>query len=99
MSITPLPALAAIALLASGCATVRHGGHQQIYVSSVPEGAQVLVNGAPQARTPTRLDLVRRRSGQVVRIEMQGFEPVEIRLYPDFPKDVSSLYTDLYGVN
>lgn len=66
-------------LLAPNCATLTRGRTQRIPVTSSPVGATVIVNGQQQGVTPLEIRLVRKKKGQVIRIESQGYNSVEIR--------------------
>jgi hypothetical protein len=83
--------IAAVAAAAStGCATMAHGPHQTVTVTSEPSGAQVTVLSDPPAgarrvratpgTTPLRVDLRRRDPNIVVRLEKEGCLPAEVRL-------------------
>ncbi len=48
-------------------------------MTSSPVGATVIVNGQQQGVTPLEIRLVRKKKGQVIRIESPGYNPVEIR--------------------
>jgi hypothetical protein len=78
------------ALLAPGCATLTRKRTQRIPVTSSPEGATVIVNGAKQGVTPLELSLSRLAKSQVIRIECAGYNPYEIQL-----KRKHSIITDL----
>jgi hypothetical protein len=73
-SVLPLMALVAIA----GCATIANGRRQPIGIASAP-AATILVDGVRVGVTPIVLELARRRP-HVVRLELDGYEPLEIRL-------------------
>jgi hypothetical protein len=66
-------------LLAPNCATLTRGRTQRIPVTSSPVGATVIVNGQQQGVTPLEIQLVRKKKGQVIRIESPGYNSVEIR--------------------
>jgi hypothetical protein len=66
-------------LSASNCATLTRKRTQRIPVTSSPVGAAVIVNGQQQGVTPLEIQLVRKKKGQVIRIESPGYNPVEIR--------------------
>jgi PEGA domain len=68
-------------LLAASCGMMITGeGTQRIPITSVPMGATVIVNGVEQGRTPLILDLAKKARGRVIRIEVPGYQPLEIRL-------------------
>ncbi len=66
-------------LLAPNCATLTRRRTQRIPVTSSPVGATVIVNGQQQGVTPLEIQMVRKKKGQVIRIESPGYNPVEIR--------------------
>jgi hypothetical protein len=76
------------ALLSSGCATVANGRHQRVQVETNPPAAKVLVNGTQrqtkatplQFETPGEVVLNRKEKQVTLRIEKDGYEPVEIAL-------------------
>ena len=60
-----------------GCMTIIRGSSQGIPVTSAPMGAKIIVDGEEIGNTPLNLRLKRKRS-YVIRIEKQGYNPVEI---------------------
>ncbi len=61
-----------------GCATIFQAGPDRIPVNSTPmQGAKVYLDGQLVATTPTTID-VPRKSECVIRIEMEGYEPIVI---------------------
>lgn len=61
-----------------GCATILQPGPDRIPVNSIPmQGAKVYLDGLLVATTPTTVD-VPRKSECVIRIEMEGYEPIVI---------------------
>ncbi|MDP2036451.1 MAG: PEGA domain-containing protein [Ignavibacteria bacterium] len=65
-------------LVLVGCATIIQPGPDRIPVSSIPiQGAKVYLDGKLVATTPTVVD-VPRKSECVIRVELEGYEPVEI---------------------
>ena len=76
-----LLAVALIAALLAGCASIIHGSRQDVRVTSVPSGAVVRVNLNNQATTtPGVLTLNRKEIGYVLTFEKQGYKPVEVSL-------------------
>lgn len=65
--------------VSSGCATIISGRHQKIPVVSNPSGAKVIVNGK-ECQSPCTLILKRSQRLYKVRVEKEGYEPVEIAL-------------------
>lgn len=75
--------LLAIALLLGGCATVTHGSHQTVKITSQPAGAAVRVDSAPSGVTPTQAELTRKTSHRV-ELSLAGYQPYEVILEPQF---------------
>jgi PEGA domain-containing protein len=71
-------ASAAVAALCS-CASIMHGTHQDIGISSNPTGAQVLVDGQTKGTTPVIANLTR-KDNHIVRIDLAGYKPFETTL-------------------
>lgn len=72
-------ALTLVAASLSGCATIMHGGNQSVGFSSNPSGAQVYVDNQVVGVTPVTATLSR-KDQHLVRVEMQGYAPYEMRL-------------------
>lgn len=66
-------------VLSQGCVTMLGTKAQSITFTSGPPGAAVFVNGRPEGVTPLGLFLSR-GSGHNIRIEKDGYRPVEIRI-------------------
>ena len=69
--------IALIALQALACATVARGttATQRVVVTSTPGGAQVFIGSQPLGSTPVTLNLERRDSHIVLRLEKDGYLP------------------------
>ncbi len=65
--------------LVIGCCTIVSGRNQNLPVISTPSGARVIVNGVQQ-QSPCTLVLDRQQLLYQVKIEKDGYEPVEITL-------------------
>ena len=63
-----------------GCATVAHGGRQNVSVGSDPPGAEVFVAGRRVGTTPLTLNLKRREQHLVLRLSKAGFTDATIVL-------------------
>jgi hypothetical protein len=63
--------------LLQSCMTIIRGRTQGIPVTSHPVGAKIIVDGEEIGNTPVHLELNRKKS-HVIRIEKQGYNPVEI---------------------
>ena len=61
------------------CMTIFQGNSQKIPVTSNPIGAKIFVDGEAWGNTPLNLKLKRKRD-HVLRIEKQGYNPLEIRI-------------------
>lgn len=73
-------AIAAVCLLpAAACATIMQGSKQGVSVSSTPTGASISADGQPMGTTPAVLRLARRDS-HVVRLDLEGYQPFEMKL-------------------
>lgn len=70
---------AVLAVAVVGCASIIHGTHQSVGVSSVPPAAAVFDNGTPAGKTPAILEL-KRKMAHTLRIELAGFKPYEVIL-------------------
>jgi Short C-terminal domain/PEGA domain len=77
-----LQALLSLSLLTvvSGCATIMHGTTQDIEIRTDPAGADILVDGRQQFKSPA-LVTMRRKDDHTVEISRQGYqkERVDIR--------------------
>jgi hypothetical protein len=65
--------------LASSCATVIHGNHQDVGISSSPTNAVVRVDGANVGNTPVNAKLTR-KDNHVVSIELPGYQAYQATL-------------------
>lgn len=82
-----------LALLSlQGCQTLSRGRTQHIPATSRPAGVKVLVEGTAVGYTPVNLKLARRET-HVVRFEMAGYRPVEIRLVKKRPPLGETIFT------
>jgi PEGA domain-containing protein len=69
----------AIAVVLCSCASIIHGTHQDVGISSNPTGAQVSVDGQVKGTTPVVANLTR-KDNHIVRIELAGYKPYETTL-------------------
>lgn len=69
----------AFVLTVTGCATIITGRNQKLPVLSNPSGAVVFVNGV-RYTTPTTIILDRKEPSYQIRVEKEGYEPVDITL-------------------
>lgn len=61
------------------CATMNRGTRQKIPVTSNPQGAKIIVDGEEMGYAPLNLKL-KRKKNHIMRIEKEGFNPLEIRI-------------------
>jgi len=76
-----LPNVGAVAsaVVLCSCASIIHGTHQDVGISSNPTGAQVSVDGQVKGATPVVANLTR-KDNHIVRIELAGYKPYETTL-------------------
>ena len=73
---------AAIGLLGFGlgaCASIIHGTHQDVGITSAPTGAMVTIDNVRSGNTPVIAKLTRKEN-HIVRIEMAGYQPIDLTL-------------------
>ncbi|MGB3544183.1 PEGA domain-containing protein [Rubrivirga sp.] len=76
-----LPLFLALALPVAGCATLFSGSTDTISFDSDPAGAEVVIDGITQGRTPLTVPVKRPGlSHQSVTLRMDGHDPVTFRL-------------------
>jgi hypothetical protein len=63
-----------------GCASLAHGGRQDVAVSSDPPGAEIFIDNRHAGVTPAQVSLPRRKGRLVVRFEKEGFAMEEVAL-------------------
>jgi hypothetical protein len=68
-----------LAFSLTGCMTILGSRTQGVTVTARPAGARVLVDGAIEGLTPLELRQAK-KPPHVIRIEKEGFRPVEIRM-------------------
>jgi hypothetical protein len=62
-----------------GCSTIFQGTAQKIPVTCEPSGVKVVVDGKVMGNTPLILKL-KKKKDHLIRLEKEGYEPVEIRV-------------------
>ncbi len=78
-------ALLLTGLLASGCATVFTGTHDEVTIRSEPEGALIYIDGLEEGRTPATLDIKRPGvTNTEVTLRLEGYEPRTFVLRKEF---------------
>ena len=63
-------------VLSSSCATIFTGTSQDVYFTSEPSGALVMLDGQPLGRTPLITKVPRRLRSRLISYELEGHEPV-----------------------
>jgi hypothetical protein len=63
----------------TGCATIMHGTHQDIGISSSPPGASVTIDNMQYGTTPV-FSKLRRKDNHVVRVTLQGYQTTDLTL-------------------
>ena len=71
LSVTPF--------LFGGCATIMHGSHQQIEISSSPSGARVMVDSIEVGVTPLSVKL-KRCGEETISVGIAGYEKAELKI-------------------
>ena len=66
-------------VIVAGCASIIHGGSQDIGVSTSPAGAKVTVDNQSTGITPFVAKLSR-KGDHIIRLELDGYQPTEVRL-------------------
>ncbi|MEA3174713.1 MAG: hypothetical protein QOF42_2124 [Gammaproteobacteria bacterium] len=69
----------ALAFGLSGCASIIHGTHQDVGISSNPTGASVTIDSVVTGTTPVIAKLTR-KSNHIVQMELPGYQPFEATL-------------------
>lgn len=64
--------------LFQSCATIIRGTSQKIPVTSNPIGAKIIVDGEEIGYAPLELKLKRKKKIQIIRIEKQGYNPLDV---------------------
>src|SRR5512136_134316 len=81
--------------LTTGCQTLSRGRSQWVPATSRPAGVRVSVDGVPVGTTPVSLKLTR-RDLHVVRFELDGYRPVEIRMSQKRPPVAETILTSIF---
>lgn len=73
-----------VGLVAPGCATLFSGSTDTITFTSDPEGAEVVIGGIVQGRTPLTIPVKRPGlNDQIVTLRLDGYDPVTFQLQDD----------------
>lgn len=68
-----------VVLLLGACASIMHGTHQDVGISSAPTGAAITIDNLRSGNTPVIAKLTR-KDNHIVRIEMPGYQPIDLTL-------------------
>ena len=79
LPVSQFAAASLAALLVGACASIMHGTHQDVGISSNPTAAHVTVDGQQTGSTPIVAHLTR-KDNHIVRIELPGYKPYEATL-------------------
>jgi hypothetical protein len=74
----------AVALIASGCATILTGTRDTISFNSTPEGAVVYKDGLELCKTPCRVPMKRSINSTDVELKLDGYETRYLTLDKEF---------------
>jgi hypothetical protein len=61
------------------CASIIHGTHQDVGITSEPTGAAVTIDNLHSGNTPVIAKLTR-KDNHIVRIELPGYQPIDLTL-------------------
>lgn len=85
MRLLSLALVAVVALTSSGCATLFTGTSDTISFDSEPDGAEILIDGIVQGRTPATIKVKRPGLGDtMVTMRLDGYDPVTFTLSDEF---------------
>jgi PEGA domain len=70
---------ATLTLGLAACASIIHGTHQDVGITSAPTGASVTIDNIRSGNTPVFAKLTR-KDNHVVRIELPGYQPLDLTL-------------------
>jgi len=79
LPVSRLAAASVAALFVGACASIIHGTHQDVGISSNPTAAHVTVDGQQTGTTPVVAHLTR-KDNHIVRLELPGYKPYEATL-------------------
>jgi hypothetical protein len=82
--------------LLQNCATIFRGTRQKIPITSNPQGAKIIVDGEEMGYAPLNLKL-KRKKNHIMRIEKEGFNPLEIRISRGTSIGLTTLGNILWG--
>ncbi len=89
--------IAAVLASLQGCQSLSRGTAQRVPATSQPAGVRVLVDGKDAGTTPVNLRLLR-RDVHVVRFELEGYRPVEVRIIKKRPSLGMTILTGVVWV-
>ena len=79
------------------CMTIFRGSSQSVPITSDPTGATIIVDGKERGQTPLSLRL-KRKANHILRIEKQGYNPLEIRVASNTSAGLSILGNMVWGL-
>ncbi len=88
---------AAVLISLPGCQSLSRGKTQHVPATSRPAGVRVIVDGKDAGSTPVNLKLLR-RDVHVVRFELDGYRPVEVRISKKRPSVGETILTSAVWV-
>ena len=77
VTVSGLAFLSTLAL--ASCASIIHGTHQDVGISSVPTGAAVTIDNVESGKTPFVANLTR-KANHIVRVALPGYQPYDLTL-------------------
>ena len=63
-------------VVVAACASIMHGTHEDVGISSTPTAAQVTIDGQITGTTPVVAHLTRKEN-HIIRMELPGYQPYE----------------------
>jgi PEGA domain len=63
----------------TACASIMHGTHQDVGITSAPTGAAVTIDSVQSGNTPVIAKLTR-KANHIVRVELAGYQPYDLTL-------------------
>lgn len=66
-------------LALTACASIIHGTHQDVGITSAPTGASVTIDNLRSGNTPVFAKLTR-KDNHVLRVELPGYQPLDMTL-------------------
>lgn len=80
LSIITFGLLLSIGLFVSGCATILKGSTENLFISTMPAGAKVTINGTNSGLTPLAKELPTNRTYNIT-LEKEGYKKAQLTVY------------------